>query len=235
MLILIIAAPPARCQEEIESFNQQIWLDFNPKVVLKNSKFVLYGNLGYRTLVQINWNRYYINSGISFSPFIHNDSYGTALKYLQFHVGIADFYTAIIDEANLNELRTYQGLRFRWPSLKRVNFSHYFRFEQRFESLSNTKTREFTTRFRYQLKAKFRLLKPTLQDLYFPVSAELFMSSGEGLFFNDVTRLTPGVGYDFTDLFAMEFHISYHFSRNSSEEDFLNNELVYRLRAYYTF
>ncbi len=66
-------------------------------------------------------------------------------------------------------------------------------------------------------------------------SAEIFLSSSQGYYFNDVSRMTPGIGYDFTDEFATEFHLSYHFSRNANNEAFFNNEMVFRLRAFYIF
>ena len=89
-------------------------------------------------------------------------------------------------------------------------------------------------RFRYRLGARFRFLKPALSDLYLPVSAEAFMSTGQGFYFNDVVRVTPGIGYNFTDQFSAEFQLSYHFSRNSGTESFENNDIVYRLRVFFT-
>ncbi len=234
VLLLLLQHTPASGQENPD-FNQQIWLDFNPKVLLGSSKVMLYGGLGYRTIVQSNWDRYYLNIGLNYSPFIHNDSRSPAIQCLQLHAGIGDYYTRSLENTNLNEIRTYVGVRLRWPSFKRVAFSHYVRFEQRFERFQNSNAHEFTPRLRYRLSAKFRFLKTTISDLYIPLHFEIFMSKGDGFYFNDVSRLTPGIGYDFTDQFATELHLSYHFSRNSGDDSFQNNELVYRLRVYYTF
>lgn len=231
---LLLLSAPGYGQED-HNYNQQLWLDYNPKVLMGNSHFLLYGNLGYRTIFPSDWHRYYLNIGLSYSPFIHKENLGTVIKYLQLHGGIADFYTQSLEDINLNEIRTYVGVKFRWPSLKRVYFTHYTRFEQRFERLMDSDVRENTPRFRYRLSAKIRLLKPAINDFYIPLHAEIFMNAGKGLYFNEVTRLTFGLGYDFTDYFSTAFLFSYHFSRNSSSDPFDNNDLVYRLRLYHTF
>lgn len=231
---LLLLSAPGFGQED-HNYNQQLWLDYNPKVVMGNSQVLLYGNLGYRTIFPSDWHRYYLNIGISYSPFIHKENLGTVIKYLQFHGGIADFYTQSLENVNLNEIRTYVGVQFRWPSFKRVSFSHYTRFEQRFERLLDSDIHEFTPRFRYRLSANIRFLKPAINDFFIPLHAEIFMNTSKGLYFNEVTRMTFGFGYDFTDYLSTAFLLSYHFSRNTSSDPFDNNDLVYRLRLYHTF
>jgi len=233
-LLLLLWNIPVSGQED-HNYNQQLWIDFNPKIVLGNGKVLLQGNLGYRTIFPSDWHRYYLNIGLSYSPFIHNDSRGSALQYMQLHAGIGDYYTHSVANVNLNEIRTYVGAQLRWPSLRRVVFSHRVRFEQRFERILDSKVHEFTPRLRYRLSAKLRFLKTSISDLYIPLSGEIFMNAGRGLYFNEVTRLNHGLGYDFTDEFATEIAFSYHFSRNSGDDPFLNNVLVYRVRAFYTF
>ena len=233
-LILLTALSPVRGQEE-KDYNQQVWIDFNPRWVLGSGKTILRGSLEYRTIFPNEWNRYIISLGASYSPFIHQPERNVAIQYMRFHAGVRDFYTYSIENLNLNEVRFYQGVQLRWPSFPRVFLTHYIRIEERIEHIQHSDAYDFTMRFRYRLGARFRFLKPALSDLYLPVSAEVFMSAGQGFYFNDVIRVTPGIGYDFTDQFSTEFHISYHYSRNSKTDDFENNDLVYRLRVYFTF
>lgn len=235
MVILMMTTLPGLYAQEEKDYNNQVWLDFNPRWVPGGGKIILDASLAYRTIFPRDWNRYSIGMGVRYSPFIHRSESSTALQYLQFRAGVRDFYTASIEGYNLNELRLYQGVRVQWPTFRRVLLLHYVRVEERFEKVEGTDTRDFTARFRYRLTSKFRFIKPALTSLYIPVSVELFMSSSEGLYFNDVTRVTPGIGYDFTDQFSTEFQLSYHFSRNSSTDSFENNDLVFRLRAYFTF
>jgi len=233
-LVLLTALSQVRGQDE-KDYNQQAWIDLNPRWVMKSGKTIIRGSLGYRTIYPEDWDRYFLNVGASYSPFIHQTERNTSIQYMRFQVGVADYFTNSTDGSNLNEIRLYQGVHLQWPTFPRVFLTHYLRIEERFEHLQDSETYDLTMRFRYRLGAKIRLLKPFLSDLYFPVSVEVFMSTGQGLYFNDVVRLTPGIGYDFTDQFSTEFHFSYHFSRNSSTDDFENNDLVYRLRVFFTF
>lgn len=235
VFILLTVFSSARGQEEKKDFNQQVWIDFNPRWVLGSGKTMLRGSLEYRTIFPEDWDRYIISLGASYSPFIHQPERNVAVQYMRFHAGVRDFYTYSIESYNLNEVRFYQGVQLRWPSFPRVFLTHYIRIEERIEHIQYSDAYDFTMRFRYRLGARFRFLKPFLSDLYLPVSAEVFMSTGQGFYFNDVVRVTPGIGYDFTDQFSSEFQLSYHFSRNSSTESFENNDLVYRLRVFFTF
>lgn len=222
-------------QEEEADYNQQAWFDLNPRYIFKSGKYTINSTLAFRTIFPSDWNRYIVNLGLRYSPFIHQDEKNVAVQYMQFRAGVGDYYTESLDTLNLNEIRAYQGVRVRWPKFRRGYLSHYVRIEERFEHLQNSESVDFSLRFRYRLTAKIRLLKPALEDLYFPLSAEIFMNSADGLYFNDVTRITPGIGYDFTDQFFTELHLSYHFSRNSNTASFENNDLVYRLRVYFVF
>lgn len=220
-------------QDEQGFISQQIWLDYNPSFVVSN-KLSIYGDVGARTIIPNSWFRYNLRAGVNYKPFILTDKL-PIFKNLQIHAGIGDFYTQSVEDVNINELRLYQGVRVYWPNLKRVRFSHYLRFEERFENLFKYENTTFTARARYLLGAKIQFKKEFLQDAYLPLSVEFFMSLGDGLYFNDVMRITPGVGYNFSDLTRMEFQTSYHNSRNSASESFQNNDLVFRLRLFHIF
>jgi hypothetical protein len=213
--------------------SKQIWLDYNPSYIIDH-KISVYSDFGARTIIPNDWYRYYFRVGINYKPFILTDKH-FFLKNLQFHGGFGDFYTLSVYGKNLNEIRLYQGVRGYWPNRKRVRISHYIRIEERFEDTFNSETSSFNARLRYQLGAKFRFKKEAIRNLYLPLSVEFFMSLDDGLYFNDVMRFTPGVGYDFSDTFRTEFHLSYHNSRNSPTESFENNDLVFRFRVFQIF
>ena len=96
--------------QEDHNYNEQVWLDFNPKIVLKNNKVLFYGNLGYRTIFPSDWHRYYLNPGLSYSPFIHNNNRSPAIQYRQLHAGLGDYFTKSFESVILNEIRTYLGV-----------------------------------------------------------------------------------------------------------------------------
>lgn len=234
-LFLLTVGALAYGQEEDASYSQQAWFDLNPRWIIGPGKFTIAGTLGYRTIFSEDWNRYIANVGLRYTPFIQENEKNVALQHLQFRAGIGDYFTSTLDSLDLNEIRVYQGVRTRWPKFRRGYLTHYVRMEERFEHRQDSERVDFSLRFRYRLTAKIRLLRPALQDLYFPISAEVFLNSSDGLYFNDLTRVTPGIGYDFSDQFFTELHLSYHFSRNSSTASFENNDIVYRLRVYFVF
>jgi hypothetical protein len=147
---------------------------------------------------------------------------------MQIHLGVGDFYTYSPEDPNLNEFRIYQGIRVYWPVVGRITFSHYLRLEERFENLLEEDRADVSGRVRYQLGARIRF-----GNLYLPLTTEIFIPIWDGVYFNDVIRATPGIGYDFTDTFRAQLHVSYHFSRNSPTDSFENNDLVFRLRVYH--
>ena len=51
--------------------------------------------------------------------------------------------------------------------------------------------------------------------------------------FNDVVRLTPGIGYEFNPKWKAAFLIGYNYTRNLTTEEFHTNNIIYRLRVYY--
>ena len=166
-LFLLTTLSPVHGQDE-KDYNQQAWLDLNPRWVMKGGKTIIRGSLGYRTILEEDWNRYVISLGASYSPFIHQIERHPSVQYMRFHAGIGDYYTESLDGLNLNEIRLYQGVHLRWPTFPRVFLTHYFRIEERFEHIQDSETYDFTMRFRYRLTAKIRLLKPFLSDLIFP-------------------------------------------------------------------
>ena len=56
--------------------------------------------------------------------------------------------------------------------------------------------------------------------LYLPVSIELFWNLIGAIQFNDVVRVTPGLGYEFSQLWNGEFDVSCHYTRNTVEDNF---------------
>ena len=64
------------------------------------------------------------------------------------------------------------------------------------------------------------------------MSVEFFYNLKEADRYNDVIRISPGLGYKFSDEWKAEFYVSYHLSNNTSEDDDSTNDFVFRLRIY---
>ncbi len=71
--------------------------------------------------------------------------------------------------------------------------------------------------------------------LYLPVSMELFWNLKGAQQFNDVVRITPGIGYEISPIWKAEFDLSYHYTCNTVEDDFATNDIVFRLRVFHKF
>jgi hypothetical protein len=114
---------------------------------------------------------------------------------------------------------------------------HYVRLEERFDIETSKWVNTFGLRVRYRAKLELRFKGDWLSfndGLYIPVSIELFWNLKEALQFNDVVRFTPGIGYEFSNFWKTEFDLSYHYTRNTVEDNFATNDIVFRLRLYHT-
>ena len=68
--------------------------------------------------------------------------------------------------------------------------------------------------------------------MYIPLSVEFFFNLKKADRYNDVIRISPGLGYKFNDEWKAEFYVSYHQSNNTSADDNSTNDFVFRLRIY---
>ena len=50
-----------------------------------------------------------------------------------------------------------------------------------------------------------------MKECIFPLSVEFFFNLKEADRYNDVIRISPGLGYKFNDEWKAEFYVSYHY------------------------
>ena len=113
---------------------------------------------------------------------------------------------------------------------------HYVRLEERFDLETATWVNTFGLRLRYQAKMILKLKGDLISfndGLYLPVRMELFWNLKGAQQFNDVVRITPGIGYEFSTTWKAEFDLSYHYTRNTVEDGFATNDIVFRLRVFH--
>lgn len=126
-------------------------------------------------------------------------------------------------------------MQLRWPNFKHIGFSHYARLEQQIDYFNNNW--DFGLRARYMLARNITFKnknRKIISSLYFPFHIELFWNLDKSAGFNDVIRLAPGIGYVFDPKWKMEFSTSYHKRRFSENENFVTNDIVFRLRIYHS-
>ena len=138
--------------------------------------------------------------------------------------------------SNRLEIRPFQGYRLAWPNRPRIRLQHYLRLEERFDTETGNWINTFGLRFRYQAELTLFFKKKKTESnksWYFPVSIEFFADLIGVNQFNDLVRVTPGLGFVFSIKWRAQFDMSYHYTRNTTEDDFATSDFVFRIRVYH--
>ncbi len=225
-------------QEELPedaSVNSQIWLDYNAKYRLNDRKSIS-GFAGYRSISPHIFDKFMI---VPTMDILHLKS----PKFIKrekplissFHLGTGLFYTNNLNEANNFEFRLVQGLKFFLPSIDLIPLKTYIRLEERFQKTFDDSSWNVSGRFRFKVSTVLEWKKHLLsfnQGMYIPMSIEFFYNLKEADRYNDVIRISPGLGYKLNDDWKAEFYVSYHLSNNTSQDDESTNDFVFRLRIF---
>lgn len=220
-------------QSSDDEVTQQIWTDYNPQMDL-NENYTFYGSLGYRTIVPSSWTKLYFKAAVRFAP---DPLFGSFNKLQrEVHFGLYFFYTFNEDNPNQIELRPFQGYRISWPNLERLKVSHTIRLEERFIFTIGEDDFVFDLRARYKIEAIFHRTKHLVDfadGLYIPLSMEFFINLYSNDQYNDIIRITPGLGYSSErKLWKVQFDLSYQYSDKAVTGSFTKNTIIYRLRFF---
>lgn len=222
-------------EPEDASLNSQIWLDFNGKYQLDDDRHIS-GFVGYRSITPRIFDKYMVVP-------TYNINHTKTPKFIKrekplissFHLGTGLYYTNNVYEPDNFEFRLMQGLKFFLPSIEMIPLKNYIRLEERFQKTFDGSNWSSSFRFRYRISTAIewkKHLSSFNKGLYIPLSIEFFFNLKKADRFNDVIRITPGLGYKFNDEWKAEFYVSYHHSNNTSEDDTSTNDFVFRLRIY---
>jgi hypothetical protein len=220
---------------EDASVNSQIWLDFNGKYRLNDTRSIS-GFAGYRSITPRIFDKFMI---VPTYDIIHTKSpkFIKSEKPLisSFHLGTGLYYTNNKYEPDNFEFRLMQGLKFFLPSIEFIPLKNYIRLEERFQKTFDGSYWTSSFRFRYRISTVIEWKKHLLsfnKGMYIPLSIEFFFNLKKADRYNDVIRISPGLGYKFNDEWKAEFYVSYHHSNNTSADDKSTNDFVFRLRIY---
>ena len=234
-LLLIFSGYLLYAQEiEDKSTTKQIWLDYNPRFSL-SEKVDMYGDIGARTVFPNEWYRFIIGPSVRFK---RPKLILTKLYYKEeLHFGIKFYFTANKSVSNRLEIRPFQGYKLSWPNRPRIVLQHYVRLEERFDIELSKWINTFGLRMRYRAKLILKLKGDWISyndGFYLPISMEFFWNLKGVEQFNDVVRVSPGIGYEFSEFWKAEFDLSYHYTRNTVEDNFATKDIVFRFRVYHT-
>lgn len=208
-------------QEDI--IDHQLWFDVIPHFEI-NKRLEYFGDISYRTSV----------SGSKFKKLVLKPSIRYNWTYeLDVIGGVGFFLTSEEDNYNTFELRPYQGLRLNWPQIWHMNFKHRALIEERM-LWNNEEEFDPNLRFRYRLKTKVPLNKPsiTYKTIYLPLSYEVFINGGkeEVEKFQNRNRAMLGLGYVFSEKWIFEFEVTMQSSRSTETDDLSLSDRIFRFK-----
>lgn len=235
LLLFTFLKGASQDQNEDVKVNTQFWLDYNVEHDIKEFR-TLNGFLGYRSITPHIYNNF-----LAVSTYNIINQKGLKVLNLEkpfiksYHLGVRLNYIANKNEKDDFEFRLMQGAKFYLPSIKQIPLMNYIRFEERFQKTFDNSNWNVGFRFRYKISTIIqwnnRLFDFT-KGLYIPINVEFFFNLKKVDRFNDVIRISPGIGYKLNEDWKFEMYISYQNTSNTSYSENTSNDFVLRLRVF---
>lgn len=215
--------------------NQQLWLDYNSLTKLSETQSIS-TQFGFRKIAPEVYDRYLIIP----SWIIKNTSTGRIFNLKKslidsYRFGVGAIYTDNYNARDNLELRLSQGVLVDLSILNRITLRNYARVEQRFQNSFDDTGWQGGFRFRYRLSTvlswKNHLIKFT-EGLYLPMEAEVFANLKKSNRFNDLLRISPGIGYQLKNDWRIELYIIYNRTKNLTETNNSSNDFIMRIRVF---
>ncbi|WP_075591336.1 DUF2490 domain-containing protein [Labilibacter marinus] len=221
-------------QGTLNSFKtNQIWFDLNVSTPLSES-INFYAKIGAKTVSPKVWNKLYLSSEISynlqhliFKNFEHKETvYG----------GVDFYFIDFIDSENAYEISPYQGYSLYWPNNKKLTLKHNLEFAERLQWIKNIDKYSFGIKASYELDLSYKIFREPKQfvnGFYIGMSAKFWWNLIAANIYNDIIRITPKVGYQFSPKWKISLFTGYNYTRNFSTTNFHSDNIIYRFRIYY--
>ncbi|WP_082331927.1 DUF2490 domain-containing protein [Mangrovimonas xylaniphaga] len=219
--------------EDTSDFTRQLWVDFRPYWNIgSNQRFTL--EVGYRTVWPKHWHRFvtrlhyqYTTDTLLFKAFKHKET---------LYAGAGLFFLSSKRDINSLEIRPHQGYTFAFNWAPRFEFAQSIQLEERFMFTELDDDDVFGMRLRYKVKGTIGLEGVGFgeeQGFYVPLEIEFFFNLIKSTQFNDVIRITPGIGYKINKGFKIEANAAYHYTKYEVYER--TNDIVFRLKVFKKF
>lgn len=212
--------------------NEQFWLDYNHPTILSETQSIR-TQMAFRTISPNVFNRFQAISTITFENKKKESKIWRQIDSYQ--LGGGAIYTQNKNSTDNFELRLIQGFRFNIPTIKLITINNYVRLEERFQNSFDDDGWRSGYRFRYQIGTNISWKKHHLrftEGLYFPFKAEFFFNLKKTDRFNDVIRISPGVGYKFKNNWRYELFVIFNRTKNITETSNKSSDFILRLRVY---
>ena len=221
--------------DEDVKVNQQFWLDYNFTSIFNDNQNVS-TQVGFRRITPEIYNRFL---GIS----TYNKKNTKKILNLKneepflksFHLGAGLIFTQNYNDKDNIELRLIQGVKFEIPTIKPITLYNYIRLEERFQNAFNNSGWTSAFRFRYKLSTILSWNKRYLsfaEGLYIPLQAEVFVNLKKADRFNDLLRISPGIGYRLENDWRFELYVIFNRTKNITETNNKSSDFIIRLRVF---
>lgn len=215
--------------------NRQFWIDYNFTNFL-NENHNLTTQIGFRKITPEIYNRFLGITTLN----IKNNTKLLNLKnespfIKSYHLGAGLIYTQNYDNNDNFEFRLIQGFKFEIPTIQTITLYNYVRLEERFQNAFNSSGWNSAFRLRYRLSTILSWNKHYLsftKGLYIPLQAEIFVNLKKADRFNDLIRLSPGLGYRLENDLRFELYVIFNRTKNITETNNKSSDFILRLRVY---
>jgi len=211
-------AGAAFAQDDVST---QLWADYHAHYY-RGESMELYADSGLR----------FASSPDEFVRFYLRPSFRYHYSQLfRLHAGLGVFATDNIDAANTLEIRPWQGVKVRWPTLGPLVFNNLVRFEQRITFASGADDPGFQLRLRYQLGTNIPLMPVPWKGFFVPASIEWFWDAGDEMDqFADDLRLSAGVGYVVNEVWLVNCLLTIERSSSTVDSGFTTADIIFRFQ-----
>ena len=222
MTALCSLAWPARLSAQ-DDVTIQLWTYYRQSWTWK-PKWEPFGDAAYKIRVDdVNWMQFQVYPSLRY----------VANATVDLRGGLGLIYTGQEPETNTLEVRPYQGTRLTWPRLKRFDFYHVIRLEERFLFQSGAKP-SVSLRLRYKLGTVIPI-GDVIEHITgynrtsIPVSIELFFDGGDlQEQYASKLRISAGFAYIF-GAWSTDINLIVQESKNTETGDFTTSDIIFQV------
>lgn len=211
----------------------QFWLDFNPSYKL-SKRWEISGKVGAKAIYPATWYKTYASFEGSYAipKFIFKKLYYDEEVY----AGVDFYYVFNAENENVFEISPYQGYGLKWPNRKRLIIKHDLELGQKFQWGTQDLDYSFGLDLSYEGSLTWKFHGEVWKygkGFYLACNFKFWWNLISTTVFNDVARVTPGIGYQINPKWKTAFLVGWNYTRNLGSDNFSTNSMIYRFRVYY--
>jgi hypothetical protein len=161
------------------------------------------------------------------------------LKYDErVYAGMSMYYILNTRLEDVYEFSLYEGYTLKWPNRKYITLKHNVELGQRFQWGLVNGNYSFGLKLSYAGSLIWKFHGDVVdfgEGFYLQCTFKFWWNLIAATVFNDVARVTPGIGYQINPKWKTAFLVGWNYTRNLTSERFSTNNVIYRFRVYRNF